>query len=62
MVLTKGQIPILAVRVFIFVWGTNSVNTKLRKTVNDGKLNVIWRYCMCCYLVTVMVKLSVSLP
>jgi hypothetical protein len=38
MVLTKGHIPILAVRVFIFVLATNSVNTKLCKTLNDGKL------------------------
>ena len=32
MVLRKGHIPVLAVRVFIFVWGTDSVNTKLCKT------------------------------
>lgn len=27
-------------RVFIFVWGTNHVNTKLCKTLNDGKLTL----------------------
>jgi hypothetical protein len=46
MVLTKGHIPILAVRVFVFVWATNSVNTKLRKTLNDGKLMLCGGTCV----------------
>jgi hypothetical protein len=37
-VLRKGHVPVLAVRVFIFVWGTNSIDTKLFKTLNEGKL------------------------